>query len=100
MSQTIAVSTGEKTSSELIVTGRCALASVLVITDGTNAATVIIYDSLTAENKKVAEFTVAGATGYGGRNWVFPVGMDTGLYLAISGTGASAIVEYLDKGYR
>lgn len=96
----VSISTGEKTSSALIRTGACALCSVLVITDGTNAATVIVYDNTAASGKVVAEFVVAGATGYGGRNWIFPVAMDNGIYLAISGTGASAVVEYLDRGYR
>lgn len=88
-------SSGEKTESAIINSGICLLASVLVITDGTNAATVIIYDNTAASGKKIAEFVVAGTTQYGGRNWVFPVECKTGIYCAISGTGASSIVEYI-----
>ena len=91
-----AISSGEKTSSAVIKAGRCFLSSVLVITDGTNPATIIIYDNATeAAGKKLAEFLVAGATGYGGRNWTFPIRCDNGIYCSISGTGASAIVEYV-----
>lgn len=93
--QGFATSTGELTADTLIVQKKGALCSVLVITDGTNAATVLIYDNTSAAGKKIAEFTVAGATGYGGRNWIFPVGYENGLYMDISGTGASAIVEYV-----
>ena len=90
-----AISTGEKTSSETVKTGNGYLTSVLVITDGTNAATVIAYDNTSAAGKKLGEWTVAGATGYGGRNWTFPVAFATALHIAISGTGASAIIEYV-----
>ncbi len=44
---------------------------------------------------KLAEFGVAGATLYGGRNWTKPVKCQYGILLSVSGTGASAIVEYI-----
>lgn len=84
----------ELTSSAIVHTGSCVLWSVLAITDGTNAATVIIYDNTEATGNKLAEFVVPGASQYGGRNWIMPVGAKIGLYAAISGTGASCIVEY------
>ena len=89
----------EKTASATINSGPCRLCAVLMITDGTNPATAILYNLTSAvgaaAGNKVWEGTVAGATGYGGRNWTVPVACDTGLYLALSGTGASAIVEYI-----
>jgi hypothetical protein len=84
----------ELTSSALVYTGSCVLWRVQAITDGTNAATVIIYDNTEASGNKLAEFTVAGASHYGGGSWTRPVGAKIGLYAAISGTGASCIVEY------
>lgn len=88
-----AVSTGELTSSKKILSTSGLLTSILVITDGTNAATVILYDG--QGGKMLGKWGVAGATLYGGRNWIVPVQFDNGLYISISGTGASAIVEYI-----
>ena len=86
-------------SAAIVANGNVLLTSVLVITDGTNAATVILYDKpsatgIAAENK-LWEGTVPGASQYGGRNWTFPVKCQSGIYCAITGTGASAIVEYI-----
>jgi hypothetical protein len=82
------------TSSTLVYTGSCALWRVKIITDGTNAATVIIYDNTSAEGNVLDQTTVPGASYYGGGNWIRPVGAAIGLYAAISGTGAKCIVEY------
>lgn len=88
-------SSGEITSTATVKTGRCFLSAVEVITDGTNAATVTIYDNTTNAGKKLWEGVVPGASQYGGRNWTFPVLASIGLHCVISGTGASAIVEYV-----
>lgn len=90
-----AESTGEKTESALIKTGFGVLTSILVITDGTNAATAMLWDNTAGSGKKLGEWTVPGASQYGGRNWIFPPKFGVGLYLTLSGTGASAIVEYI-----
>jgi len=94
----VAQSSGEKEASTVCFSAKCALTSVLVLTDGTNAAVAIVYDSATATTsgkKKIAEFTVAGSDNYGGRNWAFPVDLAEGLYITVSGTGASFIAEYI-----
>lgn len=89
----------EKTEDATIYSGPCLLASILVITDGSNAATVILYDKASvtgiAATNKLWEGTIAGATGYGGRNWTAPVRCTTGIYADVNGTGASYIVEYI-----
>jgi len=90
-----AISTGELTADTHITTGRGMLAGVLVITDGTNPATCIIYDNTSAAGKKLWEGVVPGASQYGGRNWTAPVRFETGLYVDLTGTGASCIVEYI-----
>lgn len=55
-----------------------------------------VYTSTTPETyNKVWEGTVQGATLYGGRNWTYPVICSLGIHLSLSGTGASAIVEYV-----
>jgi len=91
----IAKSTGQLTASALVNTGKGILTSVLVITDGSNPATVTIYDNTAGSGKMLAKFYVPGATGYGGRNWTVPVQYENGIYCTVSGTGASAIVEYI-----
>ena len=90
-----AESSGEITSSQQIKTGFGILTSILVITDGTNAAVAMLWDNTAGSGKKLGEWTVPGASQYGGRNWIFPPKFGTGLYLTLSGTGASAIVEYI-----
>jgi hypothetical protein len=94
-----AISSGEKTSDTIIHTGACRLTGIQIITDGTNDATVILYDNTSAAGKVLFQGTVEGgaAIHYGGRNWTFPVSCNIGIYLDLTGTGASAIVEYVPK---
>lgn len=89
------ISSGEKTSSTTILTGTGYVMSVLIITNGTNDAKVILYDNTAASGKVIFEGTVTGSEHFGGKNWDFPVKIHTGIYVAITGTGASAIVEYI-----
>jgi hypothetical protein len=74
------------------------LTGIAVMTDGTNDATAILYDINSsgdaAAGNKLAEVKVIGANNYGGRNFSSPVRFAKGLYLDLTGTGASAIVEY------
>ncbi len=84
---------GELTADGQVFTGPGRLASVLIITDGTNDATVFLYDNTSAAGTKLWEGKVKGADNYGGRNWVFPVLFTNGVYLDIEGTDASCICE-------
>jgi len=73
------------------------LSAILILTDGTNAATVTIYDSATENTgaKVVWKNKEAGANNYGGALFNPPLKMDNGVYITISGTGASFIAyEY------
>ena len=92
-----AMSSGELTSSQQVVTGNVYITAVTVITDGSNNATVTLYDNTAASGKVVAEFVIAGGDNQGGRVWSFPVLCTAGIYAAISGTGASCIVEYTTR---
>lgn len=89
-----AKSSYELSESSLVYSGSCVLWSVVILTDGTNAATVTIYDNTSGSGNKLAEFVVPGANRYGGRNWIRPVGAKVGIYAAISGIGAKCFVEY------
>ena len=86
-------------SAAIVAHGEVLLTSVTVITDGTNPATVALYDKPSATGiaagNKLWEGIIAGADGNGGKNWTYPVRCSAGIYCTISGTGASAIVEYI-----
>jgi hypothetical protein len=71
------------------------LTSLQVIADGTNAATVILYDNASAASGNVlAKIIVdAGAT-YESMTWDAPIDALNGIYLDISGTGAECVVGY------
>lgn len=88
------VSSGELTSSATVVTGRGILNAIQIITDGTNDATVILYDNTAASGKKLHEAVVTGANNDAFYNWDCGVRAEIGIYAAISGTGASCIVYH------
>jgi hypothetical protein len=78
-------------------TGEAALAGIIIMTDGTNNCKVIIYDGTSASGTVKYETTVKGADHYGGRIWVFPLAMQVGIYVVVSGTGGSYILEYIER---
>ncbi len=85
------VSLGEKTADGILHTGKGYLTSLQIITDGTNTATVIIYDGLTAAGVKIFEGSVVGANLSGLYDFTGPITFKVGMYLDITGTGASCI---------
>jgi len=86
---------GEQTSDQKIYGANCLLTGVLIITDGTNSAKVVVKDSTTATGTVVAEFTVAGSSYFGGGTWEVPVEMHSGIYCDVTGTGASYVVYFI-----
>lgn len=62
--------------------------------DGTNPATAILYDSTAASGTEVAKVIVDATLTHEADFFPVPVACATGLYLALSGTGAKAIVYY------
>jgi len=92
----------ECSSSGLLITDGVVIASnsqlrgVVVLTDGTNDATVIIYDSKTeASGNELFKITVSGAENIGGIVNL-KVKAENGIFISISGTGAEAIVYFVD----
>ena len=87
-------SSGEITASATLVDGRGLLSGVLVITNGTNDATIILYDNNAASGDKLFEAVVAGAN----NAVLFPfekkVLAENGIYVSVAGTGASCIVYH------
>lgn len=88
--------TGELTSSKLLTKNSGYVSRIKVYTDGTNNATVILYDSTSASGKKIDKTVVTGASQYGGGIITVPTEFDNGLYFEISGTNAAAIIDYVE----
>lgn len=93
-----ATSSGLKSADAAIMAAPGKLRGLQVIADGTNAATVIIYDHASAASGTVLCKVVvdAGAT----YEVAMPDGgivVNNGIYLDIGGTGAECIV-YFDRG--
>lgn len=88
------VSTGVLNADTLIFTGRNRINALTVFTDGTNAATVDIYDNTSAANKIAVKGKCAGANLV--EHFIFenPVYVENGIYADVTGTGATFIVYY------
>jgi hypothetical protein len=93
------VSSGIKTGNAVIVPGPVIFCGVLVTTDGTNTATVAIYDSATAATTSGTEIVppiiVPGSSYWFGGFTYSPA--RNGIYATISGTGASYVIYYRSK---
>jgi hypothetical protein len=85
-----AINTGELTTSTVVCTGPCVITALFVHADGSNEATVTLYDSATAsESNKIHAWHVKAGDKDSG--YILPIGRKTrnGLYCVPSGTGAS-----------
>jgi hypothetical protein len=94
---TMATSSGEQTSDAQVMTGVGAITSVILITDGTNAATLTVHDGTSNSAKKILEIKADGNMYMRTRTWAFPVSIGTGIYCDVTGTDASYIIEYIKR---
>lgn len=78
----------------VLATGRGLLNSINVTTDGTNAATVTVYDNTAASGKVIAVLAVPGASLSGWANFARPIRTDIGLTVLVAGTGATGYVNH------
>lgn len=89
--------TDKLTTSTAVVAGRQFFRGVNINTDGTNTATITIYDNATAASGKIiGTFVCPGATL--NKDVIFnePVRVYNGIYAAVAGTGASCNVYFSD----
>ena len=87
------ISSGVKTTSTLIYTGKTLFSGVIVTTDGTNNGTIACYDNTTNSGTKLfPDIVVLGSNRIGGLTLENPLKVNTGIYCTISGTGASFVV--------
>jgi hypothetical protein len=83
----------EITADGAAMTELCYIGYVEIITDGTNDAKVILYDNASAASGTVIfEGTVTGSCHFGGHEWTNPRRCANGIYVDITGTGASCII--------
>lgn len=81
-------------STTTLATGRGLLNSIIVLADGTNGATVTVYDNTAGSGKVVAVVTVPLTSTYASLNFSRAVRTDIGLTVVVAGTGASAYVNH------
>lgn len=69
-----------------------------IITDGTNDASVIVYDNASAASGTIVfQGTIKGINNFGGVIFIDPVEMFNGIYIDMTGTGMSYIIYYRVK---
>lgn len=83
-----------KSAAALIATGTNRINALTVFTDGTNAATVTVYDNTAGSGKVVAQNIAPGSVRTQHIIFENPVFAENGLYATVSGTGASYIVYF------
>ena len=86
-----AICSGKKTASALIYTGKAAITSIILCTNGTNDATIVVEDGSTT----VREFKVTGSENFGGNSINYPINVETDIDVTITGTGAYYFIDYI-----
>ena len=88
------ISTGVLTTSGLVFTGKNRVNALTVLTDGTNSATVEVYDNTSASGTKRVVGKCVGANLIQHIIFDNPVLFENGLYVSITGTGATTILFF------
>ena len=89
------ISSGLKTADALILTGGGQLCGILVLTDETNDATLVVQDGLTATGTVVSKMIVEGSAWSGGVMYPITISVTTGLYADMTvALGAMAYIVY------
>lgn len=92
-------SSGLQTADAVISATPAAVHSVTVIGDGTNAATVVIYDNASAASGTVlAKVVVDAGLTFEHITFDLPAEGSKGIYADVTGTGAEYIVHFYKLG--
>lgn len=92
---------GEISSSQQLISSAGFLTSLMGYTDGVNDVDVIVYDNASsATGRVVGKVSIPGEKNSFFKNWPSnaPNRCGNGMYVQISGTGGSCIVEYQPCG--
>lgn len=84
-----------QTADATVATGKAGLVSVIVHGDGTNAASLIIYDNTAASGTKVFQALLLATETVRQFFFPHPVKAEIGLFADVSGTGASYSIYYV-----
>jgi hypothetical protein len=84
-----------QTADVLVATGKAGLGAVLVTGDGANVATVTIWDNTAGSGTKIFEAVLPITQRSAFFSFPHPVRCDIGMYLDVTGTGATASVYYV-----
>ena len=87
-------SSGVLNADTLLATGRNRVNAITVLTDGTNAATVDLYDNTTASGTIRVKGRCVGASLVNHILFDNPVIFENGIYADVTGTGATFIVFF------
>ncbi len=88
------ISSGVLNADTLIFTGRNRVNAITVLTDGTNAATLDLYDNTTASGTIRVKGKCVGANLINHIIFENPVLFQDGIYADVTGTGATFIVYF------
>lgn len=87
-------SSGLKSASALIATGKNRINSIMAVGDGTNAGTLLIYDNTSAAGTVLAQVAVGSQHHTAYISFPNPIYAENGLYASLSGTGATYVITY------
>jgi hypothetical protein len=86
-----------RTSSGLIINGAGVYHGVKVNTDGTNDATVTVYDSTSASGPVIDPTTAySGSSNSGSSSYAPPLQYKSGLYLQLATSGTATVTVYYE----
>lgn len=96
MSRASCISSGTISPGTQVVCDRKTYVNHISLTgDGTNAATVTVYDNASTGSGKIISLIRIGAGGNTiHKEYTYPVRMDNGITVVVTGTGAAATVGY------
>jgi len=86
----------EKAASALIFSGPCLITGIHGSTDGVNLVTLSIYDNTSAAGVIWDEVKIPGPDYHGGIIYPTLMGMDNGIYVALSGGSCKYYVFYAE----
>lgn len=94
-----ATSSGLKSADAAICLIPAAVTALTLVSDGTNACSVVVYDdTASATGTVLAKAVLAAGEGTVHLHWDAPVQGSHGLYADVTGTGAGYIVYFLQGG--
>ena len=90
-----ATSSGIKSADAIISSTGAYLVGVVLIPDGTNACSIVVYEGTAASGVEVAKLAL-GVTQTAPQQLLFniPISCNKGIYCDVTGTGANYIVYY------